>query len=187
MVTYEEGGDTVVAGVVNGTFDGNNATVTLGAGFGFPEQYTAHLLPASEASGNYTPGETLSSNTSSSVVVSQTARVTTVTGAPNVPVVNAPAKDTTGDGLLDDVRGDGDLDIFDVQTLFNKMDDPVIETNAEFFPPTRVDAGFHLRYPGAVQHLPEQLNCSGAWALVSAVTRSGCLVVCVTSSASRTM
>jgi hypothetical protein len=133
LVTYEEGGDTVVAGVANGTFDGENVTITLEEDFGFPEQYTAHLLPASEASGNYTPGDTLSSNTSSSVVVSQTARVTTVTNAPDVPVVNAPAKDTTGDGLLDDVRGDGSLDIFDVQTLFSKMDDPVIENNAEFF------------------------------------------------------
>jgi hypothetical protein len=31
------------------------------------------------------------------------------------------------------VRGDGSLDIFDVQTLFSSRDDPVIEDNAEFF------------------------------------------------------
>ncbi len=132
-MTYEEGGDTVVSGVANGTFDGNNVTVTLEEDFGFPEQYTAHLLPASEASGNYTPGDMLFSNTSSAVVVSQTARVTTVTGAPDVVVANAPAKDTTGDGLPDDVRGNGSLDILDVQTLFSSREDPVIDDNAELF------------------------------------------------------
>ena len=133
LVTYEDSGETVVAGVANGTFGDESVTVTFGAFVGFPAEYTAHLLPVSEASGPYAPGDTLSANTSSAVVTSRTARVTTVTGAPDVPVVGAPAMDTTGDGLLDDVRGDGGLDIFDVQTLFDRMDDPVVDDNAEFF------------------------------------------------------
>jgi len=133
LVTYEDSGETVVAGVANGTFGGESVPVTLGEFIGFPAEYTAHLLPASGASGNYTPGDTLSANTSSSVVATQTARVTTVTNAPDIPVVDPPAKDTTGDGLLDDVRGDGSLDIFDVQTLFDRMDDPAVDDNAEFF------------------------------------------------------
>jgi hypothetical protein len=133
LVTYEADGDTVVAGVANGTFNGENVTVTLQADFGFPEDYTAHLVPASEVSQIYTPGETVSSTTTNAVLVNQTSRVTTVTNAPDVVVVNAPAKDTTGDGLLDDVRGDGRLDIFDVQTLFSSRNDPAVKDNAEFF------------------------------------------------------
>ena len=86
---------------------------------GFPAEYTAYLLLTAEMSESYTPGDTLSANTSGAVVANLTARVTTVSNAPDIPVINAPAVDTTGDGLLDDVRGDGALNIFDMQTLFS--------------------------------------------------------------------
>jgi hypothetical protein len=42
------------------------------------------------------------------------------------------ATDTNGDGKLDDVRGDGELNILDVQSLFNQLDNPLVQ-----------------RYPGA--------------------------------------
>jgi hypothetical protein len=44
-----------------------------------------------------------------------------------------PARDTTGDGLLNDVRGDDDFNILDVQSLFNNLDSPALQDNAEFF------------------------------------------------------
>jgi len=37
------------------------------------------------------------------------------------------ATDTNGDGLLDDVRGDGKLNILDVQSLFNQLDNPLVQ------------------------------------------------------------
>jgi hypothetical protein len=43
------------------------------------------------------------------------------------------AQDTDGDGLLDDTRGDGELTILDVQTLFNQFDKPIVQNNAAFF------------------------------------------------------
>jgi len=44
-----------------------------------------------------------------------------------------PATDTTGDGLLNDVDGDGEFDIFDVQALFNNLDDDAVTENVGQF------------------------------------------------------
>jgi len=44
-----------------------------------------------------------------------------------------PAADTTGDGNLDDVNGDGEFSIFDVQALFVNFEEPVIQNNSELF------------------------------------------------------
>lgn len=41
--------------------------------------------------------------------------------------------DTTGDGLLNDVDGDGEFDIFDVQTFFNNYNKPIVQDNAAAF------------------------------------------------------
>jgi parallel beta-helix repeat protein len=66
-------------------------------------------------------------------------RVTTpergVTGTLSVSVALAgePARDTTGNGLLNDVRGDGEFNILDVQSLFNNLDDPTVQSNGQFF------------------------------------------------------
>ena len=43
------------------------------------------------------------------------------------------AADTTGDGLLNDVDGDGEFDIFDVQELFNSLTTGVVQNNPELF------------------------------------------------------
>lgn len=42
-------------------------------------------------------------------------------------------KDSTGDGLYDNIRGDDDVGIFDVQGLYSNLDHPVIETYPEKF------------------------------------------------------
>ena len=61
----------------------------------------------------------------------------TVTGEFRVhPDVNGdgnPARDTNGDGLLDDVNGDGVYSIADVQTLFSFLNGPPVTENPGFF------------------------------------------------------
>lgn len=52
---------------------------------------------------------------------------------PDVTDNGEPARDTTGDGLLDDIGGDGSANIFDVQALFNHLDQPVVQENAALF------------------------------------------------------
>jgi hypothetical protein len=51
------------------------------------------------------------------------------------PVGNAedPPEDTNGDGLHEDVDGDGSVTIFDVQALFKNLDSPAIQENAPAF------------------------------------------------------
>jgi PKD repeat protein len=50
------------------------------------------------------------------------------------PVVgDTPPKDVDGDGLYRDVRGDGTFDIDDVQALFDNLDSPAVQGNAERF------------------------------------------------------
>lgn len=44
-----------------------------------------------------------------------------------------PATDTTGDGLLDDVDGNGETNIFDVQACFDNLESEAIQENAEQF------------------------------------------------------
>ena len=44
-----------------------------------------------------------------------------------------PATDTTGDGLLDDVNGDGEATIVDVQALFQNLDNDEVQSNAALF------------------------------------------------------
>ena len=50
------------------------------------------------------------------------------------PVVGTDEpRDILGDGLFRDVRGDGELNIFDVQTLFDHLDSDVLSNNPEAF------------------------------------------------------
>jgi hypothetical protein len=42
-------------------------------------------------------------------------------------------QDPDNDSLYDDVRGDGRVDVLDVQSLFNNLNDPTLQTNARFF------------------------------------------------------
>ncbi|ERH11122.1 MAG: hypothetical protein J07HX64_02902 [halophilic archaeon J07HX64] len=46
---------------------------------------------------------------------------------------NDPATDTDGDGLLDDLDGNGAFSIFDVQAFFNSFQSPVIQDNPSLF------------------------------------------------------
>jgi outer membrane protein assembly factor BamB len=55
-----------------------------------------------------------------------------VVGPPRVIGGGWP-RDPSGDGLFEDVRGDGTVDIFDVQTLFVNLDSPAVQNNAAFY------------------------------------------------------
>ena len=43
------------------------------------------------------------------------------------------ATDTNGDGRLDDINGDGESDIFDVQALYRNVEDSAVQNNPEQF------------------------------------------------------
>jgi hypothetical protein len=128
IVTYEETGDLVIAGLTTGTYNGETLTVTVEDTDGFPGEHTAHLLPVSGLSGNYTPGDTVSNETASNIVVQETATVgVDLTGDGNF------STDTTGDGLLNDADGDGEFDIFDVQAFFESYKTQTVQDNTGLF------------------------------------------------------
>lgn len=52
---------------------------------------------------------------------------------PDVTGNGNPATDTTGNSLLNDINGDGEFDIFDVQVLFNNLDSETVQANSEQF------------------------------------------------------
>lgn len=43
------------------------------------------------------------------------------------------ARDTTGDGLLNDINGDNTVTVADVQLLFQNLNEPIVQDNYEFF------------------------------------------------------
>jgi hypothetical protein len=49
------------------------------------------------------------------------------------PVGDAPPRDLDGDGLFEDVRGDGERTILDVQTLFTNLGSNVVQSNPAAF------------------------------------------------------
>ena len=53
-------------------------------------------------------------------------------GPPPLPGHNTP-RDVDGDGLYEDVRGDGKFDIADVQLLFESLTEPRVQENAAFY------------------------------------------------------
>jgi hypothetical protein len=69
--------------------------------------------------------------------VSMSASNASVSGSLTLSVdVNgdgSPATDTTGDGLLDDLTGDGELGILDVQVLFESLGSPTVQDNPGLF------------------------------------------------------
>ena len=64
------------------------------------------------------------------VLASDTAQITVT--PPSITGGNAP-KDNDGDGLYEDINGDNTVDIFDVQALFENLDDPAVQDFAPFF------------------------------------------------------
>ena len=64
--------------------------------------------------------------------VSVTVREGDTLAPPSVVGDRQPA-DPDGDGLFEAVRGDSDVTILDVQALFDNLDDPAVQNNAELY------------------------------------------------------
>ena len=131
VVTYEQLGlgqtGRAVAGQTVGTFDGENVQVALNDTSGLGENHTAHILPADKLSTGTETGGALSETTADAVAASTEAYV-------SVEFIDGqPARDTTGNGLLNDVRGDGNFNILDVQSLFNNLERPDVQNNPNLF------------------------------------------------------
>ena len=131
VVTYQNAsaGETglVVAGQTVGTFDGENVQVTLEDTSALGKNYTAHILPADELSNSTETDGVVSSETADAIEASQKAFV-------SVEVVDGQlARDTTGDGLLNNVRGSDGFNILDVQALFNNLESPELQNNVGAF------------------------------------------------------
>jgi hypothetical protein len=77
---------------------------------------------------------------------------TTINAVPRIDVLGDGnvARDTTGDGLLNDVRGEGDFNILDIQSLFNNLGNSDVQNNASFFDFSSASA------PGVVSELDVQ-------------------------------
>lgn len=54
-------------------------------------------------------------------------------GRPTLPGAANPATDLDGDGLLEDVNGDGDANIVDVSTFLRGLDSPAVQDNVDSF------------------------------------------------------
>jgi hypothetical protein len=128
VVTYPEGGDLVIAGLTTGTFDNETVQIALEDTGGLPGNHTAHIIPTSGLSGSYAPGDTVSAATAANISDQETATV-----GIDIDDNNATAADTTNDGLLNDVNGDGSFDIFDVQVLFDHLDNETIQAYPDLF------------------------------------------------------
>ena len=62
------------------------------------------------------------------------ATLTVTDGPPQIDSNFAgPPQDETGDNLFEDVNGDGEVDMVDVQALFDNLDEDTLQDNAEFF------------------------------------------------------
>ncbi len=82
ILTYEDGNDTVVAGVVSGVFDGEDVSVTVEDLGGFTEtggllvgEHTAHITLTEQLSQAYAPGDVVSAETLSAIIDRETGTV----------------------------------------------------------------------------------------------------------------
>lgn len=127
VITYEVDGNLSVAGVTNGTFDDETVVIDLVSTDGFPGDHTAHILSTEDVSDETETTGNVSDDTANAVVDDDTAYVSVdATGT------GAPARDTTNDGNLNDLRDDG-FSIVDVQDLFANLDNPVVQQYSELF------------------------------------------------------
>ncbi|MFT4945210.1 MAG: hypothetical protein ACI9K3_001154, partial [Halovenus sp.] len=102
LVTYEDGNETVVAGLATGVWDSENVQVTIedlggltGSGDGpLAGEHTAHIGLTDQLSSEYEPGDTLSEQTATTLIDAETATVT----EPPVPDLTGFTIDIT-DGL----------------------------------------------------------------------------------------
>jgi hypothetical protein len=120
-VTHVGGG----AGEVNVTVTVGNTTVTETAQVDVGEQVT---VTAENVTGGVPPG-----NYTVTVATDDDELLGTLLVSVDATDDGQPATDTSGDGLLDDIDGDGSFDIFDVQALFGNFERDVVQDNPGLF------------------------------------------------------
>jgi hypothetical protein len=108
IVTYESGSDLVIAGLNGGTFSGENVTVALQNDNGFPNDYTAHILPAADLSQQYQPGDVVSAQTAQNIVDNDTATISPSSGPePNQSLAFNDQQVDNGAVTVENVQSDG--------------------------------------------------------------------------------
>lgn len=108
----------------------NSSGPGITAGSHVVVEYTGAMNPAN---GTYDLNVTLNPQSAG-----QTTNTTLTLGEsteqnPTVPGASGPAQDTDGDGMLEDVNGDGDTNVFDALTYYNNRDSDVITNNPDLF------------------------------------------------------
>lgn len=85
-----------------------------------------------EEAGSYDVSLTVTDDADNTDSVTRTISVSSQTEIPPV-VGESPPQDLNGDGLYRDINGDGEVDVFDVQALYNNLSSDAVQNNAEAF------------------------------------------------------
>ncbi|WP_158600102.1 PKD domain-containing protein [Halorubrum sp. Atlit-28R] len=85
-----------------------------------------------DEAGLYDVSLTVTDGADNTDTATQTVSVSSQTAIPPV-VGDSPPQDLNGDGLYRDIDGDGEVDIFDVQALYNNLDSDVVQNNPAAF------------------------------------------------------
>jgi len=130
----------------NSAISADNSSISLdvqGAGqAGSSEVVLANLTLQFDDTGtvqaDLPTGVSLNDSTGTSYDTSANGTTVSTFGPP--PVIDNPKPpqerlplDKDGDGLYEDVRGDDNLNILDVQALFNNLEEPPVTENAQYF------------------------------------------------------
>jgi PKD repeat protein len=86
-----------------------------------------------DSTGEYTVTLTVTTAAGDSDTATKTVSVTETGGGPPAVVGGDPPSDLDDDGLYEDIDGDGEFTVGDVQDLFENRNASVVQDNAEFF------------------------------------------------------
>jgi len=128
--TVTDGTDPL-SGVVVDILDAGDGTLVQTVTTDSTGAYTATLDPATYeveiTEDGYAPSQ-------AEVTVTEGVTSTLDIALDELPTfAEGPPADNDGDGLYEDVRGNGDLSILDVQELFKNLDNPDLQANSELF------------------------------------------------------
>jgi PKD repeat protein len=119
------GNDNAVAAGTPVTVMLNGTTVANGTAVVGPNATGSATLNADIESGPYEATVTAPGST-----ITRTVRITDV---PDLTGDGRPARDPDGDGLFEDVNGDGMTNVFDALAYYNNRNSDGIRTNPEYF------------------------------------------------------
>lgn len=126
IVTYDVGLDEQIAGLTNGTYADESVQISLDTMSGFPGTYTAYIVNSSNVSANSSSMDLLSPETAAAAEDSQEALVSVDVG--NDGTLAQHVSYVGGANLLNDVNGDNDFNILDIQALFANLGTTELDT-----------------------------------------------------------